>query len=773
MTQRKPTRHSPGSGLVLALALSLGSLALPPIGPLGAAPAQAQAVTVGQGYDLLRQGQGDAAVTVFEQLVQADPHSLAALVGLGIAYRRVGRNADALATYQRVLERDPDNRLALSTIGLFGEYETPWQPLGIEALTRLLQLEPDNLEARAQRAKLYYYQGLFSQSLADYALVLPNTNDPAIVVLAAEVYTFSGDFANGLALFDRFQAAQGVIAGDVAIAYAQALRDSGQLETAIQLLEAELELTDGQTITTAQARLRGALASGYAANRQFQDALDLVQPLRGREDARLTLARSLAAIGSFSLQPTYDDEIAALYRDVLATATNLTPGIRREAGSALGNLPDHRPLALELITQLAQEQPEDQSLAFQQQVLAFQLGQIEARTFVQQVQDRFSPLPDDPVQVRSMGQSLSRLNPPLPELLPFYQNLVASGATEALLHIWIAQILMQQGRFEEARESLDTYGATPAGQRDQDTTQLLLADLDRREGNLGHSQQRYEQLLSTSLAPTIRSSAAQGLAAVYQAQGRFPEAIALYDQLIADHPQNGAYPLGRAALAYQAGLITEAQAEAILDAGLQQLGNDPPPPALIALATALPPRASRADLYQTLLAVDSRNPQLQLRALQVLADTDPTEAETQARQLVADNPDLLASYFVLGDIAQQTGNLPLARQSYGTVLQRFPDQPDALLALASLEFQAGNYDQAEQIYQRVLAVDADNGPARTSLAALKTVQGRPLAAIDQLQAWQQRQAEQGIHNPQVARQIQQIQESLLLQRGIQPPWERF
>lgn len=773
MTQRNPRRRRSGSSLVLALALSLGSFALPISGPLGVHPAQAQAVTVGQGYDLLRQGQGDAAVTVFEQLVRADPQNLPALVGLGIAYRRVGRNADALATYQRVLERDPDNRLALSTIGLFGEYETPWQPLGIEALTRLLQLEPDNLEARAQRAKLYYYQGLFSQSLADYALVLPRTSDPAIVGTAAAAYTFGGDFATGLALFERFQAEQGVIKGDAAIAYAQALRESGQLEAAIQLLEAELALTHGQDITTAEARLRGALASSYAANRQFQEALDLVAPLRGRQDARLTLARALVAIGDLSLQPIYNDEIAALYRDVLATATNLTPGMRREASLALGNLPDHRPLALELVTQLAQEQPEDDSLVFQQQVLAFQLGQLDSVTFIQQVRDRFATLPDDPVQVRSMGQILSRLDPPPPELLSFYQDLIAGGATEAFLHFRIAQILIQQGRFEEARVSLATYAATPAGQRDRETTQLLLADLERREGNLAQSEQLYEDLLDTSLAPTIRSSAAQGLAAVYQAQGRFPEAIALYDQLIADEPQNVAYPMGRAALAYQAGLITEAQAEAILNAGLQQLGDDPPPRALISLVTVLPPRASRAELYQTLLAVDGSNPQLQLRALQVLAETNPAEAEAQASQLVADNPDILASYFVLGEIAQQTGNLALARQSYGAVLQRFPDQPDALLALAGLEFQAGNYDQAERLYQYVLAMEADNGTARTSLAALNAVQGRPLAAIDQLQAWQQRQADLGIHNSQVARQIQQIEESLLLQRGIQPPWERF
>lgn len=760
--------------LGFALALATTTLALPSLGgKLGGAVALAQTASVSRGYGLLIENRAAEAVTVFQQALQANPNDRDALTGLGIAYRRVGRNADALATYQRLLAIDPNDRLALGTIGFLGEFQPQWQPLGIQALTRLLQLEPDNLEARAQRAKLFYYQGLFSQSLADYALVLPRTSDPAIVGPSAEAHTFSGDFATGLALFDRYQAAGGRIEGDQVIAYAQALRESGQLSVAIQLLERVLGPSNGREMTAAQARLRGALASNYAANRQFQDALALVQPLRGRSDARLTLARALSAIGDFSQQPSYNQEAAALYREVLATATNLTPGIRREASSALGTLPDQRLLALQWVNQLAQEQPEDRSLLLQQQILAFQAGQTNRNTFVQQVRNTFPSLPADAVQVRLMGQSLSRLDPPPPELLPLYQSLVSGGATEAFLQFRIAQILIQQGRLADARTALAAYAATPAGSRDGETSQLLLADLERREGNLAQSQQRYEQLLSRSGTAAIRAGAAQGLAAVYQTQGHFPEAIALYDQLIAANPQNIAYPLGRAALAYQAGFLTEAQAAATLNQGVQQSANATPPQELITLATALPPSSSRAGLYQTLLAVDAGNPQLHLRALQVLAETNPTQAEAQASQLVAANPAVLDWYFVLGEVAQQTGNDTLARQSYLTVLQRQPNNADALLALAGLEFAVGNYDQAERLYQQALAMDADNGTARTSLAALNAVQGQPLAAISQLQAWQLQQAALGIRTPQVGQQIQQIQESVLMQRGIQPPWERF
>lgn len=731
----------------------------------------AQPTNLGLGYTQLSEGRTEAALSTFQWLVQQNPNDVEALLGLAIAYRRSGRDADALQTYQRVLTLDSDNRLALNTLGLLGEFQPQWQPIGIQALTQLLQLEPNSLEARAQRAKLYYYQGLFSFALADYAQVLSRTSDPAILGPAAEAHTFSGDYVAGLELFDRYRAAGRSLRGDQVIAYAQALRESGQLPQATQLLEQELRRpTDSDT---QQIRLRGALASTYAADRQFQPALELLQPLRGRMDSRLTLARALNALGDYGRQVSYNQEAANIYRQVLATTPNLSPGVRREASFVLGNLAEHRPAALQLVEQLAQEQPRDASLTLQRQLLAYQMGQMSQESLVQQVRSAFSQLPGDPVQVRYMGQLLSRQTPPIADLLPLYQSLISGGATESFLYFRVAQILTQQGRLVEARQALATYGGTPAGSRDPETTQLLLADIERREGNLTQSAQRYQGLLSAVPAGPIRAGASQGLAAVYQTQGQFQPALALYDSLIAANPQNSAYPLGRAALAYQAGLISDAQATALLNQGIQQSGTTAVSPELISLATALPPAVERARLYQTLLVSDPGNPQLQLRSLQVLANTNPAQAQAQARALVAANPTVIDWYFVQGEVAQQTGAYDVARQSYQAVLQRQPNQQDALLALAGLEFELGNYGQADGLYQRALAANSQNATARTALAALNAVQGKPLAAIQQLQNWQREQTAQGRATPQAARQIEQIQGGLLMQRGIQPPWERF
>lgn len=737
----------------------------------GLAPVYGQSSSVRQGYSLLDQGRVDDAITIFQRQLRQNPNNLEALLGLGIAYRRTGRSEDALVTYQRILELNPNNRLALSTVGLLGEFRPEWQPIGIAALTRLLELDPDQLEARTQRAKLFYYQGLYSQALADYALVLPRTSDVEVLGPAAEAHTFSGDYPTGLALFDRYRAAGGEIDGDRTIAYAQALRESGQIDQAIQQLSQALQ--QNPDFDTQHIRLRGALASTYAANRQFQPALDLIQPLQGRMDSRLTLARALHAIGDYSQQLSYRRDAATLYLNILSANPNLTPGVRREASLVLGNLPEYQAPALQLVQQLIQALPNDAGLILQQQILQYNLANLDRESFVRQVQSTFPSLPADAFQIRMMGQVLSRVDPPLPELLPLYQSLVVGGTTESFLHYRIAQVYLQQGRLAEARTALNTYGNTPAGRRDPETIQILLADIERREGNLAQSAQRYQSLLASVQSPATRRGALQGLAAVYATQGNYQQALALYNQLVAENPQDFSYQIGKTALAYQGGLITEAQATAVLNQGLQRYGAANVPPELITLATALPPSLDRADVYRALLAVDPGNAQLQLRSLQVLAETNPAQAQARIAQLIAVNPNNLDWYFVQGEIAQQTDDYDLARQSYTTVLQLQPNNQDALLAVAGLEFQGGNYNRAADLYQQALALDNQNSTARTSLAALNAVQGRPLQAIQQLQTWQQEQSARGIADTQVARQIQQIQETLLQQRGIQPPWERF
>ena len=256
-------------------------------------PAQAQAVSgaLQQAFTLLKQGRVLDAISAFKSALRREPQSLDAKLGLAIAYRRQGMIEEAWASYQDVLAQDPTNTLALKTVGLFGTYRSEWQVRGIEALTTLLNINPNDTEARGLRGLLYGYQGRFTEALADYQIALQNNPTPDVLLGAAETYTNSGNPQQGLDLFNRYQQASGKsITGYQSIAYARALQETGNSAQAVQVLEATLQTS--HKLDDLEIQTRAALSRAYLANQQFNEARVVLAPLQGRADAVLPLALS-------------------------------------------------------------------------------------------------------------------------------------------------------------------------------------------------------------------------------------------------------------------------------------------------------------------------------------------------------------------------------------------------------------------------------------------------------------------------------------------------
>ncbi len=256
-----------------------------------------------------------------------------------------------------------------------GVYRSEWQPRGIEALTTLLNLTPNDLEARAQRALLLGYQGRFAESLADYEIVLQSNPSPEMILGAAQIYTFSGDYQTGLELFNRYQATGSSVPNNALGAYAVALRETGNPAQAIQILSDQL--SQSQKLDGTEIQLRSDLAQAYQANGQLARALEVLEPLRGREDATLALARALSSIGRRERRTDLYREAATLYRQVLASTENPSLALQREVADVLSELPSERVAALEIYRQLTQQQPNNRSLLVKQLALEGQLGFID------------------------------------------------------------------------------------------------------------------------------------------------------------------------------------------------------------------------------------------------------------------------------------------------------------------------------------------------------------------------------------------------------------
>ena len=740
-----------------------------PWGSIAPAQANSSSSSVQQGFDLLKKGLVNDAIAAFQQVLKREPQSKQAYVGLAIAYNRAGRIADAWNAYHQVLSQDPNNQMALKAVGIMGTYRPEWNQGGIEALTTLLSLNANDLQAHAYRALLYSYQGRLSESLADYQIALSKNPSLDVVIGAAQTYSYNGDYQKSLELFDSYRATGKPITGYAAVAYASSLRGTGNPSAAVQVLEAQLQRS--QKLDRIAIETRAELAKAYAANQQQTQALAVLEPLQGRSDAILPLARSLNEIRKHSDNPAIAQQVATFYRQALAQTPNPSPTLLREAADVFTGLPQEEQTALQLYRQAALQSPNDKSLVVRQLALENKLGTLAKNDLKQRLEAILQPLPTDNVQLQQLAVALADIDAPDPELLPVYQSILPR-VNVPFLNFRLAQMYVQQNNLNGARLALAAYTATLQGAKDL-TTQLLAAEIERREGNLEASAQRYQAVLTTKPDRDIVDSALRGLAGVRVQQKRFEDALAAYDQLIAHNPQNLTIQLGRASVAYQQGRTSQPEAEAVLNNWLATQPATNTPPELFSLVGVLPAEAQREALYNYLIKVDPNYIPLQLRLVQVLAKRNPAQARAWVKQLIARLPKDANSYQLQGELARAMGDLDLASNAYENILAQQPDNFDALAALGGIRFQQQRFDSAQHIYSQVLAQKPEDKDARRAIAGLNAIFDQPLTALAQLEQLQLEQLRQGTTDPDVSRQMQQIQEDFLLRRGFQPPWEDY
>lgn len=760
----------------IGLALILSSLSL----NLTALNTQAQTrpTDVQAGYTLLERGWVNNAIEAFRQALRTDPQSLEAQLGLAIAYQRAGQDADAWQTYQQVISQDPNNITALTAIGQLGSYRPEWQLSGIAALTTLLSLQPSDLNARSQRALLYGYQGLFAAAITDYEQVLLTNPSPAVVLEAAQIYTYSSDFETGLALFEQYLATGEAIPNRALPSYALALQQSNQTSQAIQILTERIRSLDDTDPVAFD--LRSALALAYQANQQPEQALASLAALRNQPTAQLPLARALSAIGRQTQDRALAAEAVDLYQQVLAQTSMPSIGLLTEIADVLSEMPAVRSEARQLYQQVLRQQSQvlrqQPDLGIQLKVawLNYQLGELSSSEFQQQVR-QLAQIPTESAQHQQLAQALSQISPPDPALLSVYQRLLQSGVNVPFLQFRIAQIQLRQNNPAAARVALSAYQETPNGAIDP-ATDLLFAEIERQEGDLMASAQRYEQIAARYANRPTEKAALRGLAGIRLAQGQSAEALRLYEQLQVADPDDPAFPLGYAAIAYQRQQLSEAAASAILTDWLNLNSVNPAnsvssirefPAELFLLVGALPADPQRESLYDALLAVEPNNIAINRRWVQLWAERDPDKARARIAQLRTDNPNSIDAYLVQGELAQAIGELDLASQSYEAVLAQQPDQSDAVIALAGVRFQQQRYSEAEQLYRQAIAQRPGDVELRRVLADLNLAQDQPVAALQEL-----RQLQPDL-NRQINARIHRLQIEFLRRRGFQPGWERY
>ncbi len=729
------------------------------------APVQAQKSTsslVEQGNRLLKKGWVNDAIQVFRQAIKTNPQSVKANLGLAIAYNRAGKIDAAWNSYQRVLELDPNYQPALKTVGLLGTYRPEWQAKGIAALTTLLNSSPNDLEARSLRAVLYYYQGRINDSVADYQVLLTKNPTPEILVKAAETFAYAGNYQQALELFKRYGSTGKGITGNAAIAYGRTLQKTGNPTEAIQVLKAQLARSnslDLLAITT-----RAELSQAYIANNQQAEALAVLQPLHGKPDARLLLARSLNEIRKTETKndSVLVKEVASLYRQVLADNPNPPTSLMLEVADVFSGLPQQEQTALQLYQQAAAKLPNDKSLVLRQLALQNKLDLISQKDLKSRLISLLQNLPQDPGELHNFANALVQINTRDSELIPSYQSVLQKGVEAPFLNFRIAQMYLRQKDTASARQALAAYQATPEGANNL-ATQLLTAEIELQEGNLEAGALIYQNVLDKKPDDEIYNGALRALAGIRSQQKRFDEALAAYGQLRTRQPQNLTYQLGQVSVAYQAKRIDQQQATTVVNNWLATQKVTSTPPELYSLVGQLPAVAEWEPLYNYLLQGDT-NLQIQKRLLQVVNKRDPAQARDLVKQL-ATNPR------EQGELSKAIGDLDLAGIAYEKILTNQANDIDALTALGGIRFEQRRYEVAQKIYSQILTQQPQDRTAKMAIADLYAILDRPLAALSQMEQLQNQKNQEGVIDKKLSRRMQQIHEDFLLRRGFQPYWE--
>ena len=736
------------------------------------APVQAQtspSSLVRRGNRLLKKGWVNDAIKVFRQAIKRNPKSISANLGLANGYRRAGNINAAWNSYQRVLELDSNNKVALKAVGLLGTYRQEWQVRSLEALTTLLNSNPNDLEARTLRALIYYYQGRIKDSVADYQVLLSKNPTPEILVGAGETFTYAGDYPKALELFNRYRQSGKNITGSAAVAYGRTLQKTGNATEAIKVLKAELSRY--KTLDSLAIVTRAELSQAYAVNGQKAEALAVLQPLRNQSNAVLPLARALNEIRRLTNDSALVEEVASLYQQVLANNLNPSSVLLLEVADVFSGLPKQEQTALKLYQQTAAKLPKDRSLVLRQLALENKLGLISRKDLKTRLIAQLQNLPQDPIELQKFASALVQINTRESELILGYQSVLQRGVEAPFLNFRIAQMYLHKQDTIAARKALAAYTATSVGANNL-VTQLLTAEIELLEGDLEASAKRYQGVLDQNPRDEgIFESALRALAGIRSQQKRFGEAASAYKQLRIRQPQNLIYQLGEVSVAYQAKRISQQQATMVLEKWLATQKATSTPPELYSLVGQLPAASEWEPLYKYLLELEPKNLQIQKRYVQVVAQTDLPQAKELVKQYAANTINEVNSHQVTGQLSKAIGDLDLAGMAYEKILSSQTDDIDALEALGGIRFEQRRYEVAEKIYSQILIQKPQHEQAQMAIADLYGILDRPIAALTQMEELQIQKNQEGVTDHELSRKIQKTKEDFLLRRGFQPFWE--
>ncbi len=709
---------------------------------------------------LTNQRDFDAASAQLQQVLAIDPNNVKAKVQSADVSRAIDTPASreaAITAANAILATDPNNAEAKIIVG---QVLTSRQRFA-DAITQFrsaIETQPNNLNARLGLARNLYYSRDVEGSIAEYREVirrLPTDTLPRLEL--GQIYLDRNRFSEAEALFNEVLALRGGLPASATARWRVETRTYAKLSPLARI---------GSPLGAKRAKSRRVVVDApgktpvSAPAKATAKTISVLAPSPSSPRRRIYLAQTAAGSGAAAPATTsgatpFPD--AALPGAPTAPAT--TAPIDAAPGTAAPAPTDAAPIAPDATVPPIVEIPPTEIAP----TPAPDLG-IPTAPLVGATTPSIDPATSDvATALRGLGE-VRRRQGRFGEALQYFTQAVSVSPTDNAARVGVAQSLRGQAKYAEALQEtegvlstdannlparvlraqlLGDTGQPDAAQRELDTLVSSLPDNAPLETYLTLTQafntlRNYPaslQLLDAAAQlypsePTVPRLRAETLTFAR----RVPEAVAIYDQLIAADPQDADAVLGKARVYNYANQLDLAEPVYRQVLALQPTNAQ----ATTELADVLGRRTNYAEsisLYQSAIAANPTDLATRVELARVQRYSGATsDAEATLNSVIESDPRSVTALTERGVLRGTLGSYAPAIADLNAALAISPADLDAQLGLAEVQSYAGDYPSSVAGYRAVLVRDPQNLKARTGLGTALSFNKQTDEALKELDA---------------------------------------
>ncbi|MBD2453666.1 tetratricopeptide repeat protein [Nostoc sp. FACHB-87] len=251
---------------------------------------------INQAEELVQAGEYKLAISVFQQVLQIDPHNIEALRQYGKYLTQIREFEQAFKAFKQAIEIAPTN------VKLLSSYSTFLKKLGknaqlIDIINTLIEIEPQNCITLAKSANTLASIGEYDNAFQLFEQSLQiEPNNPKTLASYANALASIGEYDNAFQLFEQSLQIEPNNPKTLA-SYANALASIGEYDNAFQLFEQSLQIEPNNPIRLSR------YAIALAAIGEYEQAFELFElSLEIEPQNPITLskyANILAEIGKY------------------------------------------------------------------------------------------------------------------------------------------------------------------------------------------------------------------------------------------------------------------------------------------------------------------------------------------------------------------------------------------------------------------------------------------------------------------------------------------